>query len=208
MQIFPAWCLVLYLSMSRVKSRESSHVRQKYAIWKKKRLFFLLSRYTSCKCGWIQRCAIIVFTSSILDRVQDFRPPHLVGISFNFGSVTDSNICSWLIYQLVAICSLLTVFDGLMSTHQYLQGCGLPMPNRYDTVSHPVRPPTADRHVMMCLCFGAVWRLSMIVLPTRGLFMLTVRSHFARYESDKDIGIVAYYLDVRVIICSWRNYNQ
>ena len=33
--------LVLHLSMPRVKSHESSHARQKYAIWKKKMFFFL-----------------------------------------------------------------------------------------------------------------------------------------------------------------------
>ena len=42
-------CLVLYLSMRRVKSRESAHVRQIYAMWKKKRCFLKLSLYMSVK---------------------------------------------------------------------------------------------------------------------------------------------------------------
>ena len=38
-------CLVLHLSMSCVKSRESAHARQKYAMWKKTCFFFKLSLY-------------------------------------------------------------------------------------------------------------------------------------------------------------------
>ena len=125
------------------------------------------------KCGWIQRCVSYACMPSILYRVHYFKLPHLVmvnsHISFNSGSVTGSNECSCLIYQLVFICSLLTEFDEVMSAHQYLQGCGaFTMPNRYDTVSNPARACTAGRYVVMCLCFIAVWRISMLVLQHMG----------------------------------------
>ena len=84
------------------------------------------------------------------------------------------------------------------------------MPHRCDAVSHPLRACTAGIYLVICLWFSAVWWIWSFS-QHMGSPCWHSLSYFYRDKSEsagKDIGIAAYYHDVRVITCFWRNSNQ
>ena len=78
------------------------------------------------------------------------------------------------------------------------------MPNRYDTLSHPVRACTARIYLVMCLCFSAVLADVYDRSPNTWALHVDIHGHLflhiKRNQQNTCIGIVAYYHNVTCML--------
>ena len=86
-----------------------------------------------------------------------------------------------------------------------------PMPNKYDTVSQPIRACTASKYLAML--FLLQWYLANVYdcSPRTWTLHADIHSHLLFEveinKQDKYIRIVAGHFDVRVTTCTWWNLN-